>query len=66
MLLMMGQISGIIFILGMDSFKNPETGSMTASLLVLAGLMLAGLLLATRLKEAQLLVGDVSVKDDTN
>ena len=66
MLLMMGQISGIIFILGMDSFKNPETGSMTASLLVLAGLMLAGLLLATRLKEAQLLVGDVSVKDSTD
>ncbi len=66
MLLLMGQISGIIFILGMDSFKNPETGSMTASLLVLAGLMLAGLLLATRLKEAQLLVGDVSVKDSTN
>lgn len=66
MLLMMGQISGIIFILGMDSFKNPETGSMTASLLVLAGFMLAGLLLATRLKEAQLLVGDVSVTDSTN
>jgi MFS family permease len=60
MLLMMGQISGIIFILGMDSFKNPDTGSMTASLLVLAGLMVVGILLATRLKEAPLLVGDVS------
>jgi len=60
MLLMMGQISGIIFILGMDSFKNPDTGSMNASLLVLAGLMLVGILLATRLKEAPLLVGDVS------
>lgn len=57
MLLMMGQISGILFILGMDSFKNQETGSMTASLVVLAALMLIGLLLATRLKEAQLLVG---------
>jgi LPXTG-motif cell wall-anchored protein len=60
MLLMMGQISGIIFILGMDSFKNPKTGSMSASLLVLSGLMLVGLVLATRLKEAQLLVGDLS------
>jgi LPXTG-motif cell wall-anchored protein len=60
MLLMMGQISGIIFILGMDSFKNPDTGSMNVSLLVLAGLMLVGILLATRLKEAPLLVGDVS------
>ena len=57
MLLMMGQISGILFILGMDSFKNQGTGSMTASLVVLAALMLIGLLLATRLKEAQLLVG---------
>lgn len=63
MLLMMGQISGIIFILGMDSFKNPQTGSMTASLLVLAGLMLIGLLLATRLKEAKLLVGDGPIND---
>jgi MFS family permease len=60
MLLMMGQISGILFILGMDSFKNQSTGSMTASLLVLAGLMLIGLLLATRLKEAQLLVGEAT------
>jgi len=65
MLLMMGQISGIIFILGMDSFKNPQTGSMTASLLVLAGLMLIGLLLATRLKEAKLLVGDGQINDQT-
>jgi MFS family permease len=60
MLLMMGQISGILFILGMDSFKNQETGSMTASLVVLAALMLIGLLLATRLKEAKLLVGEAT------
>ena len=63
MLLLMGQISGIIFILGMDSFKNPETGSMTTSLLVLAGLMVIGVLLSTRLKEAQLLVGDATVEE---
>jgi len=66
MLLMMGQISGIVFILGMDSFKNPQTGSMTASLLVLAGLMLIGLLLATRLKEAKLLVGDDPINDQAD
>jgi MFS family permease len=29
MLLLMGQISGIIFILGMDSLKDPASGSMT-------------------------------------
>jgi MFS family permease len=57
LLLLMGQISGILFIIGMDSFKNPATGSMTVPLLVLIGLMLAGLLLATQLKESPLLVG---------
>lgn len=58
MLLMMGQISGILFILGMDAVKNPQTGSMTASLVVLSGLMLLGLLLSTRLHESALLTGD--------
>lgn len=57
LLLLMGQISGILFIFGMDSFKAPDTGSMTASLLVLVGLMLVALLLATRLKESSLLRG---------
>ena len=56
LLLMMGQISGIILILAMDSFKDPITGSMTSSLLALVGLMLVGLLLATRLKESKLLL----------
>ena len=55
MLLVMGQISGILFILGMDAFKNPDTGSMSASLLVLAGLMVIGLLLSTRLHESDLI-----------
>ena len=59
MLLLMGQISGILFILGMDAFKNPDTGSMTASLLVLAGLMVVGLLLSTRLRESALIQGEV-------
>jgi cyanate permease len=58
MLLLVGQISGIIFILGMDAFKDPETGSMTASLLVLVGLMVVGLVLATRLRESALLTGE--------
>jgi cyanate permease len=57
LLLLMGQISGIILILAMDSFKDPITGSMTTSLLVLVGLMLVGLLLATRLKESKMLLG---------
>jgi hypothetical protein len=48
----MGQVSGIVFILGMDSFKSPETGSMTAPLVTLIALMILSLLLCTRLKEA--------------
>jgi MFS family permease len=58
MLLLMGQISGILFILSMDSLKDPATGSMTASLVGLAGLMVIGLLLSTRLKESRLLGGE--------
>ena len=52
LLLMMGQISGILFIIGMDSFRSASTGSMTSPLLVLIGLMAASLLLASRLREA--------------
>ena len=52
LLLLMGQISGIIFILGMDAFKSPQTGSMTLPLLVLVGLMVVSLVLCTRLREA--------------
>jgi MFS family permease len=48
LLLLVGQISGILFILGMDQFKIPLTGS-------LIGLMVVGLLLSTRLRESALL-----------
>jgi MFS family permease len=51
LLLMMGQISGIIFILGMDGFKSPQTGAMTAPLLALLVLMVVTLLVCTRLRE---------------
>jgi len=56
LLLLMGQISGIVFILGMDSFKSPETGSMTVPLIVLIGLMVLSLLICTRLNEAKVLI----------
>ncbi len=54
MLLLMGQISGIAFILGMDAFKSPETGSMRLPLIVLIGLMVLAVLLTTRLKEPRI------------
>jgi cyanate permease len=54
-LLLMGQIAGIAFIFGMDSFKSPVNGSMTRPLLVLTGLMFISLISSTRLKESLLL-----------
>jgi sugar phosphate permease len=53
LLLLMGQISGIAFILGLDILKSPETGSMTMPLMVLIGLMVLSLLFCIRLKEAK-------------
>ncbi len=53
LLLLMGQISGIVFIFGMDSFKSPETGSMTLPLVILIGLLVVSLVFSTRLKEPE-------------
>lgn len=55
MLLLMGQISGIAFIFGMDSLKSSLTGSMTRSLIVLIGLMVLSILMSLRLKESTIL-----------
>jgi MFS family permease len=55
LLILMGQISGIVFIFAMDAFKAPATGSMTLSLLALGGLMVVALVLATTLRESALL-----------
>jgi len=55
LLLLTGQISGIIFIFGMDAFKSPRTGSMTPSLLVFIALLLLSLIICARLKESTLM-----------
>ncbi len=55
MLLLMGQISGIAFIFGMDSFKSTLTGSMTRSLVLLIGLMILSILMSFKLKESVIL-----------
>ena len=52
LLLLMGQISGIAFILGLDAFKSPATGSMVIPLAVLIALLAICLVLGTQLKEA--------------
>ena len=55
MLLLMGQVSGIAFIFGMDSLKSSVTGSMTRSLVLLIGLMVLSILISLRLKESAIL-----------
>jgi len=55
LLLLMGQVSGIAFIIGMDSFKSASTGSMTIPLIVLCCLMVLSFFLSAFLKESALL-----------
>lgn len=57
-LLMMGQVSGIAFIFGMDAFKAAGTGSMARPLIIMTGLMLISFLCSTRLRESALLTGN--------
>jgi MFS family permease len=52
LLILMGQISGIIFIFGMDAFKSPPTEAMTVSLLALAALTVVTVILAAFLRES--------------
>jgi MFS family permease len=59
-LLLMGQISGIAFIFGMDSFKDSLSGSMTNPLIVLISLMVLSLLISTRLKESPFMSNDMN------
>jgi MFS family permease len=52
LLILMGQFSGILFIVGMDTMKDPGTGSMTRPLMILAGLVAVALGLAVTLAES--------------
>jgi MFS family permease len=55
MLLLMGQVSGIAFIFGMDSFKNAATGSMNMPMEVLCVLMAVSIVMALFLKESEMI-----------
>lgn len=55
LLLMSGQISGIIFIFGMDFFRSSGTGSMSLSLIVFIILLFLSLLVSTRFKESAMI-----------
>jgi cyanate permease len=56
-LLLMGQISGIVFIIGMDVLKSSTTGSMTIPLIGLIVLLGLSVFFSTRLKESDILSG---------
>jgi cyanate permease len=61
MLLLMGQVSGIAFIFGMDSMKSSITGSMTRSLVILIVLMVLSILISLRLAESTILKKEETV-----
>jgi MFS family permease len=58
LLVLAGQISGIVFIYGMDAFRT-DSGSMTPALLVLIALSIGNVLLTTRLRESTLIRAEV-------
>ena len=55
LIVMSGQLSGIIFIFGMDMFKDPVTGSMTTILLALLALKVCNVFLAENLVDSDLI-----------
>ncbi|HDP79700.1 MAG TPA: MFS transporter, partial [Spirochaetes bacterium] len=55
LILLSGQISGIIFIFGMDAFRASGTGSMTPFMVVFIVLTLVNVAICTRLKESKLI-----------
>jgi MFS family permease len=55
LLFLMGQISGIAMIFGMDLFKSPVNGSMTNPLIILIAAMILCVFISFKLKESALL-----------
>ncbi len=65
MILFAGQVSGIIFIYLMDMFKNPVTGSMTASMIVFLVLMIGSALAAMAMKESPMIMTQTELMEKT-
>jgi cyanate permease len=63
LLLLMGQISGIALIIGMDIFKSPVNGSMTKPLIILIAGMVFCVAISLLLKESGLLKPKESVEN---
>jgi hypothetical protein len=64
LLILMGQISRIIFIFGMDTFNSPGSGSITLSLVALIVLIVLSLILSFLLKESKTLLIESVQHDD--
>ena len=64
LLLLAGQVSGILFIVGMDVLKAPGTGSMTLSLVILTGLLVLCLVVASRFREPEGLARSPALEDE--
>ncbi len=60
LLIVMGQVSGIAFIIGMDLLKSPTTKSMTVPLLIQAGLIAIAIVFAAMLHESPIHAKQVS------
>ena len=63
LLVMSGQIAGIVFIFGMDMFKA-EAGSMTPFLLVMIALAAANIILALKLRESGMIEGHYRISTE--
>jgi hypothetical protein len=55
-IILAGQVSGIIFIYAMDKFRNPVTGSMTPFMIAFLVLMLVSALAAVLMKESPMIM----------
>jgi MFS family permease len=66
LLLMMGQISGIIFIFGMNALEMPPNNSMTLSMVILIVLMALSLVLSGMLKESKASLAAVGLAESVS
>ncbi|MDT8717789.1 MFS transporter [Clostridium sp. 19966] len=59
LLMMMGQIAGVIFIVGIDALKSPKTDSMSLPMNLLIAILIIGVLMCFSLKEPELVKQEV-------
>jgi MFS family permease len=65
MILLAGQISGILFIYLMNMLKDPVTGSMTSSMIIFLVLMIGSALAAFFMKESPMIMSQTELMEKT-